>query len=114
MKNINEEKIQKDIKYLTEKTRSEDIFKLANARNKALEQSQVNWAQSYLIWAAASIALLAVVTIANVNLTDPINSNVTNDKSETFLAIEAQDNEYYDDFYYWLDIYDDSLVAITE
>ncbi len=114
MSNMNEEKLQKDITYLAQKTRSEDAFRLANARNKALRQPRVNWSRSWLIGAAASVALLAVVTIPNVNLTDPINSNATNEKTETFLAPEAQDNEYYDDFHYWLDIYDNELVAMTE
>ena len=114
MNNVNEEKLQKDITYLAQKTRSEDAFRLANARNKALEKPRLNWSQSWLIGAAASVALLAVVTIPNVNLTDPINSNATNEKTETFLAPEAQDDKYYGDFYYWLDIYDNELVAMNK
>ena len=107
MNNMNEDKVQKDFTHLVQKTKNEDALKLSKARNKALNQPQFDWSYSWLKGMAASAVLFVAVIILNDQLLEPIDGDV-----ETVLAPMEQNNELYDDFYYWLDIYDNELAIV--
>lgn len=110
MNNFNEDKAQKDFTHLVQKTTNEDALKLAKARNKALNQPQIDWSYSWLKGMAASAVLLVAIVILNDQLLEPIEA--IDGDVEIVLADMEQNYELYDDFYYWLDIYDNELAIV--
>lgn len=107
MNNMNEDKVQKDFTHLVQKTKNEDALKLSKARNKALNQPQFDWSYSWLKGMAACAVLFVAVITLNDQLLEPIDGDF-----ETVLAPMEQNDELYDDFYYWLDIYDNELAIV--
>ena len=110
MNNMNEDKVQKDFTHLVQKTKNEDALKLSKARNKALNQPQFDWSYSWLKRIAASAFLFVAVITLNNQLLEPIEA--IDGDVEIVLADMEQNYELYDDFYYWLDIYDNELAIV--
>lgn len=112
MNNMNEDKVQKDFTHLVQKTKNEDALKLSKNRNKALNQPQFDWSYSWLKGMAACAVLFVAVITLNDQLLEPIDA--IDGDVETVLAPMEQNDELYDDFYYWLDIYDNELAMIVD
>ena len=113
MNNINEEKVRQDVSHLVASTRGEDAIRLSNARNKALEQAQIKRSPPWFLGAAASVALVVAVMVTKVEPTQTTDSIITSQVADVNLVTDDYDDEYYDDFYYWLDIYDQELIAVS-
>ena len=113
MNNINHDKLQQDIFQLVENTRDEDVLRLAKARKKALEQTQVDPSRFWRMGTAASVALFVAIGLSVIDVTETTNSNITNQVAEISAVAEDYDHELSGDFYYWLDIYDQELIAVT-
>ena len=113
MNNMNQDKLQQDVSHLVENTRDEDVLRLAKARKKALEQTQVDPSRFWRMGTAASVALFVAIGLSVIDVTETTNSNITNQVAEISAVAEDYDHELSGDFYYWLDIYDQELIAVT-
>ena len=113
MNNMNQDKLHQDVSQLVENTRDEDVLRLAKARKKALEQTQVDPSRFWRMGTAASVALFVAIGLSVIDVTETTNSNITNQVAEISAVAEDYDHELSGDFYYWLDIYDQELIAVT-
>ena len=113
MNNMNQDKLHQDVSQLVENTRDEDVLRLAKARKKALEQTQVDPLRFWRMGTAASVALFVAIGLSVTDVTETTNSNISNQVAEINVVPRDSSDELYEDFYYWLDIYDQELIAIT-
>ena len=113
MNNINEEKVRQDVSHLVASTSGEDVVRLSNARNKALEQAQIKRSPPRFLGAVASVVLVVAFVVTKVELTQTTDLLINSQVTDVNLVTDDYDDEDYDDFYYWLDIYDQELIAVT-
>jgi len=113
LNNMNQDKLQQDVSHLVENTRDVDVLRLAKARKKALEQAQVDPSRFWRMGTAASVALFVAIGLSVIDVTETTNSHISYQVAEMTVFPEDSDDELYEDFYYWLDIYDQELIAVT-
>jgi hypothetical protein len=98
--NREENKLRNDLHELENGTASQDLFRLAQARNKALSQS--SHAKKRYFWPALGTSL-ASVTLITLLLNPAQESPITGNISITDIEIDETLELYNDlDFYDWL------------
>ena len=99
--------LQKDLQELENNTEARDIFRLAQARNKALSQSDLKQRNRFFPALGASMASILLVSFfffqqAPTSINDELVSDVNSEERLTELDDENLDLYEDLDFYYWL------------
>ncbi|MDG2501497.1 MAG: hypothetical protein P8M77_03815 [Porticoccaceae bacterium] len=107
MTNQTIENLQKDLQELENNTQARDIFRLAQARNKALSQSSPKQRKSFFPVLGASMASILLVSFfffqeAPTSLNDEFISDLN--PEEPLFEMDDENLDLYEDldFYYWL------------
>lgn len=102
-----ENSLQQDLQHLENETEARDIFRLAQARNRALSQADSEHKTGYLPLLGASVtSILLVAFFFFQEAPEKLHNDVISDINNLDSAFEFDDEsiELYEDldFYYWL------------
>lgn len=107
MTNQTTDRLQQDLRQLETGTEAQDIFRLAQARNRALSQTGAKSKLSFLPALGASMASVLLVSFlfideSQLSLTSDVISDITD--QEPAFKFDDENIELYEnlDFYYWL------------
>ncbi len=107
MSNQTTDRLQQDLQKLEAETEARDIFRLAQARNRALSQEDLKPKGKFLPALGAAMASLFLVSFLLFQETPPTLNNEIISEIYTEETVVEFDDEYIDlyedlDFYYWL------------
>ncbi|HAZ79830.1 MAG TPA: hypothetical protein DCX08_07840 [Porticoccaceae bacterium] len=110
-KQIDQKKLKDDLAFLYKNTKSQDQFRLAGAKSTALSQSKT---EISFFWPVTTLSSLLLALLIAPPLLDKSNNQIVVSQvrqSSIDIINEEVDQPI---FYYWLDVYDNELIAANE